>query len=1357
MAKGLTDVEIIGILKTYVKKSLIGQGALKGQDGFSPTVVVKTNTDSEYVLTITDANGSYDTPNLRASGGGGNVDVTLLADEFSTENRYAKGDVVAYQGKLYQYLTNHEKGAWDASQVYEVPNLELLFTYGAAVRNGYRNNYEEKLYHSLLTSSGNLANNMLGEIVGDKYQIGPALNSLKWVNDTLTYDAETDRLYWCGPDPNAPSESDKTAICRLNLSTGEIESGDLNLPKSTWTDTKSTVAREIAFYGDYIYVAVRSGDNPRPVQASDILGALVCVRKSDLSVVWTQKMDARCCGVKVYEATNGTVYLMLSGRMEYLKLYTVDKADPQNITLTDTVYFETYPIENVENRDLGVYELQKGQFYETENGDVWFIGAGFGDGVHIWDVTSGKAIRIGNFSFGSNRGLIPSDTFHTQSCVIKYPYVYATLGPDGNKARPDFNNGTNIRRMGLLTLDISDLSHIVGTKQLIAIDDMCDFFDSGDPKPIYITMYEDKLFLANGNKGVAVYDISRPSKPLYLGTKFCSEINDVGGMAIVGKKLYVGDYGIVKLGVRDLVYRTPKYIKGFEIYSDYKGMASGEDSGYGALIDAGIMEDFKDASKYPANECVDLTKMSGANDAAKLQAAISSGKTILVPHGVYDLAGTAINFPLNRIVSIIGENANSCVFKNCNFKATGGLSLKNLTLDGGTKTSIDGLSWQPVVIIDATPKVDTAAHTYINCIFKGNGTTHYASEASQEREDLSYNGINRFKIAKDIVDNCVFDGFIYSGVNHCITVDYASFTNNTFRNIGIVDDVPFDLVASPSGSPKSQSLAENTENVYEEVQNPTGNPKTQGWFQQTDGNYVKTSDTSVVEAHLPYYEIKAPVGTFFCSTDSSVNATKRYYKPKGRYVGALRLGDASGNNVNEVVQCTLYHNNFENIFNNEYYWDVTHCDECNFIKIRARYITVTHNRFKDLVGYGGDREGVYVKAFYADISYNYIENGGMGEGYICCKNIKTSEYDPNGFELVPNPSGNPKTEGWFEKETPVTDPPTYKKTSDTSVKANKEYFTGTLIHQRDWLKRFVHIHDNVLIGYGGRGIRTYYNATVENNTVYIRNAKSAIWSGGDQSNTDALLYRFYTNSIIENNKVSIGFDKFYLTNPKTLALYASVVVAGKGIEPTDYHARTEAIVGINDGRTVISGNTVTVEMADALNATLASWYYAYKAIFFQNTRELVECTDNQIITNGTKVVSGASNVKLIGIMATWEDYKLFPYVKGITINICKNDILDGYNPMHLNLVGLTKAETIVNVKGNTVWNPSEVYGGRVNRGCELEMYDKKTSNDNTDKKTSLVFTSPQINAGFTTAYVCTDCDNVETENISWVQHVASLA
>ena len=42
----------------------------QGEAGFSPEIEVKTDTEDEYVLTITTQTGSFDTPNLKGSGTG---------------------------------------------------------------------------------------------------------------------------------------------------------------------------------------------------------------------------------------------------------------------------------------------------------------------------------------------------------------------------------------------------------------------------------------------------------------------------------------------------------------------------------------------------------------------------------------------------------------------------------------------------------------------------------------------------------------------------------------------------------------------------------------------------------------------------------------------------------------------------------------------------------------------------------------------------------------------------------------------------------------------------------------------------------------------------------------------------------------------------------------------------------------------------------------------------------------------------------------------------------------------------------------------------------------------------------------
>lgn len=134
----MQDVEIIGMLKSYINKTLVGMGALKGApctvksveedpgvhvitlewtdndgnkqtkaitvldgtdgtdgtDGFSPKVTVKTSTDSTYILTITTIDGSYDTPNLKGGGSGGASSMDDLTDVLLTD--LANGQILKW-------------------------------------------------------------------------------------------------------------------------------------------------------------------------------------------------------------------------------------------------------------------------------------------------------------------------------------------------------------------------------------------------------------------------------------------------------------------------------------------------------------------------------------------------------------------------------------------------------------------------------------------------------------------------------------------------------------------------------------------------------------------------------------------------------------------------------------------------------------------------------------------------------------------------------------------------------------------------------------------------------------------------------------------------------------------------------------------------------------------------------------------------------------------------------------------------------------------------------------------------------------------------------------------------------------
>ena len=62
----------------------------------SPTVTVKSNKPTEYVLTVTDKNGSYDTPNLKGANGDGSGDM-LSSDYDSNNDGVVNGADIAYK------------------------------------------------------------------------------------------------------------------------------------------------------------------------------------------------------------------------------------------------------------------------------------------------------------------------------------------------------------------------------------------------------------------------------------------------------------------------------------------------------------------------------------------------------------------------------------------------------------------------------------------------------------------------------------------------------------------------------------------------------------------------------------------------------------------------------------------------------------------------------------------------------------------------------------------------------------------------------------------------------------------------------------------------------------------------------------------------------------------------------------------------------------------------------------------------------------------------------------------------------------------------------------------------------------
>lgn len=140
-----------------------------------------------------------------------------------------------------------------------------------------------------------------------------------------------------------------------------------------------------------------------------------------------------------------------------------------------------------------------------------------------------------------------------------------------------------------------------------------------------------------------------------------------------------------------------------------------------------------------------------------------------------------------------------------------------------------------------------------------------------------------------------------------------------------------------------------------------------------------------------FENIKHCAAFFWLSVDSCV-ITNNYFKnigntdgAKGDRIVALAVGDTSNLTTHGVQNLIVKNNVFEDLVTPFDTNSVKHSISANFIVTQGERITIVDNRFKNLTGFGDDREGVYTKGHYVEVGNNILEDCGTGEGYICCK------------------------------------------------------------------------------------------------------------------------------------------------------------------------------------------------------------------------------------------------------------------------------------------------------------------------------------------------------------------------------------
>lgn len=110
------------VANEQVKERIIlvtGEKGDNGKDGRGILRVRKTGVSGRYVtfaIEYDDGTRSNFTLEL-PSGQGGDMDTTIIAEEFDSANRYYEGYYVTYNGILYQFLQDHLVGEWNPDHV----------------------------------------------------------------------------------------------------------------------------------------------------------------------------------------------------------------------------------------------------------------------------------------------------------------------------------------------------------------------------------------------------------------------------------------------------------------------------------------------------------------------------------------------------------------------------------------------------------------------------------------------------------------------------------------------------------------------------------------------------------------------------------------------------------------------------------------------------------------------------------------------------------------------------------------------------------------------------------------------------------------------------------------------------------------------------------------------------------------------------------------------------------------------------------------------------------------------------------------------------------------------------------------
>lgn len=266
------------------------------------------------------------------------------------------------------------------------------------------------------------------------------------------------------------------------------------------------------FIDDYYY-DIKNIDN-----VSYINGSLSVLRKSDLKTLNRYYSDIKMINVKI------------CGKILFV---------------TGLYGFNIYNISNPISPKL-IYRYRHSSFKEyqdvdffNKDGRLYAVFTLFAEGIAIWDVTNPsepKQIVEIPLTYPLSNGDVLPHGLQTFNLIIDFPYVYSTIGP----LYEFFETENDVR--GIIIYDLSEFPKV--SSNIVRIPEKYWYsWPIGDCQPTYVCKYLNKLYTNFSNNGIACFDITTRSNPIFIGLKDISAFDVVLPVTVNSKGvLFTGSY-----------------------------------------------------------------------------------------------------------------------------------------------------------------------------------------------------------------------------------------------------------------------------------------------------------------------------------------------------------------------------------------------------------------------------------------------------------------------------------------------------------------------------------------------------------------------------------------------------------------------------------------------------------------------------------------------------------------------------------------------------------------------------------------------------------------------------------------------